>query len=119
MAARDPGLREVAGMSLLYSSEPYSCTVPTCQETLLVRAEWLVTRMQQAKKKYIPIPKSLMIRGGPSKAHNMTVIRPFSRICEMVSTPADITFGVSQSGLAAAVRALITAATEVLIPDLL
>jgi len=35
----------------------------------------------------LPIPKSLRILGGPSKAENMTVIRPFSRMCEIVSTP--------------------------------
>ena len=31
MAARDPGLRAVGGISVLYASEPYSCTVPARQ----------------------------------------------------------------------------------------
>lgn len=36
---------------------------------------------------HIPIPKSLTILGGPSKAENRTVMRPFSLKCEIVSIP--------------------------------
>lgn len=58
-----------------------------------------------------------MILGGPSKAQNMIVIRPFSRQCEIVSIPATVPFGVSESGLSVH-KGDITATGDVLIPDL-
>jgi len=40
--------------------------------------------------KGIPLPKILNILGGPSKALNMMVIRPFSLMLAIVSTPDQI-----------------------------
>ena len=37
--------------------------------------------------KHAPVPKRRTIRGGPSNAMNMTVIRPFSRRWLIVSFP--------------------------------
>ena len=96
MADREAGLRDAAGKSLLYSDEPYSCTVPACSTERLVSRN--ATR--PGRSRHIPTPKSLRVLGGPSKAENMTVIRPFSRTCEMVSTPATV-LRVSASGSAA------------------
>jgi hypothetical protein len=84
MAARDPGLRIFSGSNFRYSGVPNSCTVPGRGERARVvrgtdRLRWAGC--------YVPFPNSLAIRGGPTKALNSTVIRPFSRKCAMVSTP--------------------------------
>lgn len=60
MAALDPGLRDVAGISLLYSGEPYSCTVPARYETLSVWAERLISRN----------PTKILIRTNAKKPQN-------------------------------------------------
>ena len=64
MIARAPGNGRELGASASNSSDPRACTVPR--------------------------PWSRQMRGGPSNAHSMIVMRPFSRRCAMVSTPLPV-----------------------------
>ena len=62
IAAREPERRRSGGTSASYAGVPNSHTDPR--------------------------PKRRTMRAAPSNAQNMSVIRPFSRMCEIVSMPA-------------------------------
>lgn len=72
IAAREPGLRVSAGIGVLYSGVPYSCTVPPITlSTIAIKA---THGFGDAGN--LPTPKSFRILGGPSKAENKMVTRP-------------------------------------------
>ena len=62
---------------------------PACNFTCSFKSFLLLPLHGQLFRAYqsVPLPQSRTIRGGPSNALNMTVMRPFSCRCAIVSTP--------------------------------